>query len=87
MEFESALGAPGAWAPVPGVPGAEGAGGGPEGVLCAAPAPLAAGPPPPPLWCVGEGEGAGLMELEDWPSEWREPVDWYMPPERRLSAL
>ena len=29
MEFESALGAPGAWAPVPGVPGAEGAGGGP----------------------------------------------------------
>ena len=33
---------------------------------------------------MGEGEGAGLMELEDWPSEWREPVDWYMPPDRRL---
>ena len=26
---------------------------------------------------VGEGEGAGDIELDEWPSEWREPVDWY----------
>ena len=31
-----------------------------------------------PLRLVGEGEGAGLMELEEWPSECNEPVDWYI---------
>ena len=31
-----------------------------------------------PLRLVGEGEGAGLMELEEWPSECNDPVDWYI---------
>ena len=34
-------------------------------------------PPAPRSW-VGDGEGAGLMELEECPSECNEPVDWYI---------
>ena len=49
------------------------------GVICALfgvwGAPAAAAPT---LWWVGDGEGAGLIELDEWPSEWREPVDWYI---------
>ena len=33
---------------------------------------------PTPFKCVGEGLGAGLMELEEWLSECKDPVDWYM---------
>ena len=34
---------------------------------------------------MGEGDdGAGLIELEEWPSEWSEPVDWYMLATERL---
>ena len=64
MEFERGLG----W-PADGVT-AFGVIGGPPGVWGA---PAAAAPT---RWCVGDGEGAGLIELDDWPSEWRDPVDW-----------
>ena len=38
--------------------------------------------------CVGDGDGAGLMELEEErPSEWREPVDWYMLAMERLKKV
>ena len=74
MEFERGLG----W-PADGVT-ALGVIGGPPGV-CGAPAAAA-----PTLWWVGDGEGAGLIELEEWPSEWREPVDWYIA-ERRLKFM
>ena len=32
-----------------------------------------------PLWWVGDGDGAGLIELDDWPSECSDPVLWYIP--------
>ena len=33
---------------------------------------------PTPFRCVGEGLGAGLIELEEWLSECKDPVDWYI---------
>ena len=44
-----------------------------------------------PAWCacacVGDGEdGEGLIELEEWPSECSEPVDWYMLATERLET-